>query len=84
MRTMTATEIARGFSHLLDSLEHGGDEIVILRKGRVVARLVPVPAQMTMREAMADIYGTLDEAEGRAWLADMAKGRFHRRRGRSK
>lgn len=73
MRTLSATEVARQFSRILDALEHGGDDIVIMRNKHPVARLVPGAPRMTALEALADIHRTLDDHEGAAWLADMRK-----------
>jgi len=55
MRTMTATSASRGFSELLDSIEHG-ETVRITRGGRPVAELRPVPATTgrALREALAD------------------------------
>lgn len=38
---MTATEAARAFSALLDSVEHDGETFVVTRAGRAVARIEP-------------------------------------------
>lgn len=67
---MTATEASRGFSRLLDRLEHGGEEVVIIRNNHPVARLVPGVARMTALEALGDLYSILDDTEGGAWLND--------------
>jgi antitoxin (DNA-binding transcriptional repressor) of toxin-antitoxin stability system len=75
MRTLAATEVSRNFSRLLDSLEHGGEEIVILRNRNPVARLVGGSARMTALEALSDIYATLDDAEGASWLKDIRPGK---------
>jgi antitoxin (DNA-binding transcriptional repressor) of toxin-antitoxin stability system len=71
MRTMTATEVARGFRRVLDSLEHGGEEIVVVRNHQPVARLVPGAARVTALEALADLHRSLEDAEGEAWLGDL-------------
>ena len=42
MTTMTAAEASRNFSAVLDRAEHG-ETIVIVRHGRVVATVAPVP-----------------------------------------
>ena len=68
MQTMSATEVARNLSRLLDSLEHGGEEIVVMRNKHPVAKLVPGAARMTAIEALGDIFATLDDSEGGAWL----------------
>lgn len=71
MRLLSATEVARTFSRVLDSLEQGGEEIVVMRHNHPVATLVPGAARMTALEALADIHRTLDDSEGAAWLSDM-------------
>lgn len=43
MPEVTATEAARNFSDLLDSIEHDGDTFTIVRHGKPVAHLQPVP-----------------------------------------
>lgn len=70
MRTVTATEAARNFSRMLDLLEHGSEEIVVLRNNQPVAKLVPGAPRMTALEALADLYRTLPDAEGTGWLED--------------
>lgn len=72
MKTMTATEVSRNFSRVLDTLERGDEEIVILRGRHPVARMVPGAPRMTALEALGDLHRTLDDAEGETWLADMA------------
>ena len=73
MHALSATEVARNFSRLLDSLENGGDEIVVMRNKNPVARLVGGAARMTAITALGDLYATLDDAEGAAWLTDIRK-----------
>ena len=74
MKTLSATEVARNLSRLLDSLEHGGEEIVVMRNKHPVAKLVPGAARMNAVEALGDIFATLDDSEGAAWLDDMEHG----------
>jgi len=71
---MTATEVVRGFSRLLDKLEHGGEEIVIVRNNHPIAKLTPGAPRMNAIEALGDLYGTLDDHEGTSWLKDIRKG----------
>jgi antitoxin (DNA-binding transcriptional repressor) of toxin-antitoxin stability system len=73
MRTVTATELARNFRAMLDSVEHRREELVILRNNHAVARIVPGPTAMTALEAMGDLYRTLPGEAGREWLADSRK-----------
>ncbi len=70
MRVLSATDVARNFSRLLDSLEHGHDEIVIVRNKRPVAKIVPGAPVMTALEALGDLPGLLSDHEGGAWLKD--------------
>jgi antitoxin (DNA-binding transcriptional repressor) of toxin-antitoxin stability system len=74
MRTLTATDVARNFRRILDSLEHGGGEIVILRNRHPVAKLVPGAPRMTALEALGDLHGNLTDHEGEAWLKDIRHG----------
>ncbi len=73
MRTVTATEAARNFSRVLDSLEHESEEIVVLRNNQPVAKLLAGALHMTALEALADLYRTLPDAEGAAWLKDVLR-----------
>jgi antitoxin (DNA-binding transcriptional repressor) of toxin-antitoxin stability system len=41
MKDMTATDASRGFSELLDAVEHRGESFRILRRGRTVALVIP-------------------------------------------
>lgn len=41
MPTVTAREASRKFSTLLDHVEHDGEEYVIVRDGKEVARIIP-------------------------------------------
>jgi prevent-host-death family protein len=40
---VTATDASRRFSDLLDAVEHRGEHFTIVRRGRVIAQLEPVP-----------------------------------------
>lgn len=70
MRTVTATEFARNFRSMLDSIEFKHEELVIVRNNHEVARIIPGPSTMTALDAMADIYRTLPEEAAKGWLAD--------------
>ncbi len=71
MRTLTAAELARDLSRVLDRLEHDGEEMIIVRDNRPIGRLVPATIGMTVDEAFGDLYGILSDEEGEAWLRDM-------------
>jgi antitoxin (DNA-binding transcriptional repressor) of toxin-antitoxin stability system len=70
MKTITATELARNLSEILDRMAVDQEEVVIERNHRQVARLVPGPGLLTALEAMADLYQTLPEEAAKTWEAD--------------
>jgi len=55
VRTVTATSASRGFSDLLDAVEHG-EIITITRAGHAVAEIRPAPVRTgrDLRAALAD------------------------------
>ena len=75
MRTMTASDLARNLSAVLDDLERRGEEVVITRKKRPVGRLVPGLPAVRAREALRGLYGVLSDEEGEAWLRDIEKAK---------
>ena len=71
---MTATELARNLSEILDRLAVEREEIVIERNHRQVARLIPGPGRLTALEALADLYRTLPDDAAATWEADSRAG----------
>lgn len=70
MSTMSATDVARNFSRVLDRVEHNAEEVVIVRNRHAVARIVPGAPVMAALEALGDLYRTLSDKEGERWLRD--------------
>jgi antitoxin (DNA-binding transcriptional repressor) of toxin-antitoxin stability system len=70
VKTISATELARTLSAILDRLAVERDEIVIERNHRQIARLIPGPGRLTALEAFGDLYRTLPEDAGATWEAD--------------
>ena len=68
--TISATELARNLSRVLDQLVAEGGEVVIERNSRCVARLTAAPAHQTALEAMGDLFRTLPEDAAAGWEAD--------------
>ncbi|WOQ69848.1 type II toxin-antitoxin system prevent-host-death family antitoxin [Microbacterium limosum] len=62
MTTVSARDASRGFSALLDHVEHDGEEYTVVRDGRVIARIVPA--------ASRTIAGFLARRAGRPPLDD--------------
>lgn len=73
MRKITATELARNLRTVLDCVMETGEEYVVERSKRAVARVSPTPGHQTAEQALADLYRTLDEA-AEGWLEDAARG----------
>ena len=44
MRSLSATDVARRFSELLDMVEQRGETFLVVRRGRAVARIGPARA----------------------------------------
>jgi len=68
MTRMTVTDLARNLRKVLDRVEYLGEEIVLLRNRRPIARIIKAPHRQTAPEAMADLYRTLPEAAGATWV----------------
>lgn len=66
---MTATQASRGFSELLDAVEHRGESFRIVRRGRTVALVVP-PTTFGRDELAALL---ADRAVDAAWPDDLAR-----------
>jgi antitoxin (DNA-binding transcriptional repressor) of toxin-antitoxin stability system len=68
MRDVSATEAARSFSDLLDAVEHHGEGFAIIRRGKAVARLIPV-GQGSGRDVKALLAEFVPDP---FWAADLA------------
>jgi prevent-host-death family protein len=63
MREMGAFEAKNKFGHLLDQVEHG-EEILITRRGKAVARIVPVDPGFDRDKARRAVAGILELSKG--------------------
>jgi prevent-host-death family protein len=70
MGTITVTEFAKNLKKVLDRVEFGGEEIIIVRSNHKIARLIPGSPHMTALEAMADLYRTIPPAAAVDWLEE--------------
>lgn len=70
MVTMNVTDFARNLRKAFDRIEHGREEVVLVRNKHTIARIVPGPPLQTAREAMGDLYNTLSPQAGVAWVAE--------------
>lgn len=64
VRTVTATEASRGFSDLLDAVEHG-ETVAIARGRRTIAVIGPAPVRngLGLRTALAGLPSLDDDLE---------------------
>lgn len=72
MKSLTATEVARNFSQVLDDLEESNEEVVVIRNQRTIARIIPEPGEQNALEVLGDLYRTLDDPTADA-LAEALK-----------
>lgn len=63
MREVGAFEAKNTFGHLLDQVEHGA-EIVITRRGKAVAKLVPADPGFDRAKAKRAVAGILEASKG--------------------
>lgn len=75
MKTLTATEVARNFSAVLDEVERNQQEVLLVRNHRRIARLVPEPPAQNALEMLGDLYRTLDDATADALAAAVQRSR---------
>ena len=67
---MPVTEFARNMKEVLNQVEYKGEEVLLVRNKKKLARLVPENRGATALEVMADLYRTLPETAAESWLAD--------------
>ena len=67
---VTVDQLSKGLRRILADAERSGEEVVIVRDDRAVARLLPETPGMTAREFFGDLPGMLTADEGEAWLRD--------------
>jgi len=79
MKVRSVTEVARNFSAVLDALERDQEEIVLVRNGRQIARLVPEASRQDALTIFGDLYRTLDDKTAEALLAAIQSRRKERR-----
>lgn len=79
MKRLSATDVARNFSAVLDALERDQEEIILVRNQRQVARLVPEAPRQDALTVFGDLYRTLDDETADALSAGVAAQRKSRR-----
>jgi hypothetical protein len=70
MTVMTTTEFSKNMKKMIDQLEVGGEEIILVRNKNKIARIIPGFPHLTAIEALGDIYKTLASEAAEDWLED--------------
>ena len=79
MKTLTVTAVARNFSAVMDEVERDQEEIILVRKQKTIARLVPEMAAQNALEVLGDLYRTLDDETADALAVAIHTGRKGKR-----
>ena len=71
------TEVVRGFSEFINRVVYHGDRFLLLRGGKAVAELSPVPRHVRLRElpAILESLPRLGEDEADAFELDLERAR---------
>lgn len=75
MKTLNVTEVSRNFRQVIDDVERDQEEVILVRKHRQVARLVPEPAEQTALEVLGDLYRTIDDKTADALAEGLSESR---------
>lgn len=79
MKRLSATNVARNFSAVLDEVERDQEEIVLVRNQRQVARLIPEAPRQDALEVFGDLYRTIDDDTADALSGAIVSQRKSRR-----
>ncbi len=74
MQTISATELARNTSKVLDRVLGSGESVAVERNSTVIARIVPAARTMTAAQALSGLEPSLSRENAAAWLRDSRKG----------
>ena len=72
--------MARNFSAVLDAVERDQEEIMLVRNGRSIARLVPEAPREDAMSVFGDLYRTLDDDTAEALSSAIISHRKNRRK----
>jgi antitoxin (DNA-binding transcriptional repressor) of toxin-antitoxin stability system len=75
MQTISATDLARNTSKILDKIAGRGESVAIERNHVMIAKIIPPEQTMTAAQALADLTPMLTPRQAADWLKD-SKGDF--------
>jgi antitoxin (DNA-binding transcriptional repressor) of toxin-antitoxin stability system len=70
MQTISATELARNTSKILDRVINRGEIVKVERNRAVIAQIIPPAPSMTAAEVLSGLVPSLSEEQAAAWLRD--------------
>jgi antitoxin (DNA-binding transcriptional repressor) of toxin-antitoxin stability system len=68
MIVISVTDFSRNLKSALNQIEAAGEEIVLVRNKRRIARIVPGEPFMTAREVFSDLTGILSDSAAEGWI----------------
>lgn len=80
MKVLTYDTLARNFPKAWATIETQGEEVVVTRHRRLVARIVPEPPPATALDVFSDLHGVLGEPAGAVLAGTLAAVRNGKRR----
>jgi antitoxin (DNA-binding transcriptional repressor) of toxin-antitoxin stability system len=78
VKILSAAEAARNFRKVIHGVECNQEEILLVRNGKAVARLVPEAAPQNALEIFGDLYRTPDDQTGDAMSSAISAARKRR------
>ncbi len=70
METISATELARNTSKILDRVVSRGESVAVERNRAVIAQIVPPVRAMTASQALSGLEPGLSREQAAQWLTD--------------
>jgi hypothetical protein len=80
MKVLAYEALVRDFRRTWAAIESTGEEVVVKRDRRRVARIVPEPRALAALDVFGDVHGALGEAGGAALTRRLASVRSGKRR----
>ncbi|MCI0541897.1 MAG: type II toxin-antitoxin system Phd/YefM family antitoxin [Verrucomicrobiales bacterium] len=80
MKVLSYDALARDFRKTWASIESNGEEVVVTRDRRPVARIVPETQGLSAAEMFGDLHGVLGEAAGATLARKLLEVRNGKRR----
>lgn len=74
MISMTITDFSRNMKEVLNQVEYQGQDVILVRNKRPVARLIPQPSGQGALDVMADVFATIGEGAAASWLEEARSG----------